>query len=96
MKNSGDRLAVHPVLHIYVHCVLYENENDQASSKISSFINVSYDRQVVTTPPLDRSNFVDVMEARSNQFALYVIVLSESCFRVALLIFAMGFQTWLW
>jgi hypothetical protein len=96
MKNSGDRLAVHPVLHIYVHCVLYENENDQASSKISSCINISYDRQIVTTPPLQRSNFVDVMEARSKQlFFFYNMVLSESCSRVTLLIFAMGFQTWL-
>jgi hypothetical protein len=25
-KNPGDRVAVHPVLHVYVHCVLYENE----------------------------------------------------------------------
>ena len=63
-KSAGDRIALHPVLHVYVHCVLYENENVQASSKISSFINVSYDRQFSTSPVLERSNFVDVMEAR--------------------------------
>ncbi len=52
------------MLHVYVHCVLYENENTDASSKVSSFINVTYDREFRTTPVLVRSNFVDVMEAR--------------------------------
>ena len=63
-KNSGDRIALHPVLHVYVHCILYENENPAASSKVSSFINVTYDRQCSTSPVLERSNFVDVMEVQ--------------------------------
>jgi hypothetical protein len=62
-KNSPDRVALHPVLHIYVHSVLYENENPLGSSKISSFINVTYDRHWRTTPLLEHSNFVEVMEA---------------------------------
>ena len=69
-KNPGDRVAVHPVLHVYVHCVLYENENPDASSKISSFINVSYDREFRQTPVLERSNFVDVMEVRAGHGVL--------------------------
>jgi hypothetical protein len=68
-------VALHPVLHVYVHCVLYENENSDASSKVSSFINVSYDRQFRTTPVLERSNFVDVMEVRT--FFLHVVSLCE-------------------
>jgi hypothetical protein len=66
-KSPGDRVALHPVLHVYVHCILYENEKVEASSKVSSFINVSYDRQFRTTPVLERSNFVDVMEARARR-----------------------------
>ena len=85
-KNPGDRVAVHPVLHVYVHCVLYENENPDASSKISSFISVSYDREFRQTPVLERSNFVDVMEVRGRERRIGLALASQTLCRVTLLI----------
>ena len=85
-KNPGDRVAVHPVLHVYVHCVLYENENPDASSKISSFISVSYDREFRQTPVLERSNFVDVMEVRGRERRIGLALASQPLCRVTLLI----------